>query len=352
MDDSVRLIERLTLAAGPSGFERSVGCIVRESLAGIGTVHTDPIGNIVCEITGTDPSAPVLLVAAHQDEIGFMVSDILESGFLRFTNIGGWNPVTLPSSPVDVMDREGQAVPGIIGQLPPHFLKKGSAVQVPELEDLFIDIGASSAQEVEQVFGISLGSIIIPATRFHFDERTGCIMSKAFDDRIGVAALVELGHKLVETPVGSTVLLAFTVQEEVGTRGASSLSHRIKADMALVVEGAPADDVPGAPARAQTSVGKGVHVRIFDPTHIGHPAVLSLARLAAQKRAIMIQETVRKGGGTDAMVLALADRGIPAIVTGVPVRYAHSHNCLASLSDYRSLVSLLHAMCQDMTKIA
>jgi endoglucanase len=201
---------------------------------------------------------------------------------------------------------------------------------------------------VQQLFGIRLGAIIVPVTRFHFNEGSGSIMSKAFDDRIGVAALIELGNLLAKDPISNTVVLAFTVQEEVGTRGAKVLANRIEANVALVVEGAPADDVPGGPARPQTCVGNGAHVRIFDPTHIGHPELLALVRESAMHRGIRIQEAVRKGGGTDAMVIALADRGIPSVVTGVPVRYAHSHNGLVSYSDYKELVVLLHAVCQDM----
>jgi endoglucanase len=350
MDTSLALIKRLSLACGPSGFESEVTRIITENLEGIGSVETDAIGNVVCTISGQAPDAPAILFAAHQDEIGFMVSEVLESGFLRFTPIGGWNALTLPASPVDVIGRDGRAIPGVIGQLPPHFLKKGAEPQVPGIDELFIDIGASSAKEVEEHFGVLLGSIILPSTRFSFDGNSGCIMSKAFDDRIGVAALIELAYKIVDFPVGATVILAFTVQEEVGTRGVKVLANRIASEVAVVVEGAPADDVPGFPAKSQTCVGMGAHVRLFDPTHIGHPGVLALARTAARARGIRIQEAVRKGGGTDAMVLALADRGIPTIVTGVPVRYAHSHNCVASLGDYRELVSLLFAMCQDMTR--
>lgn len=345
---SLDLIGRLSQAAGPSGFEKPVGDIIREHLDGIGILETDRIGNIVCELSGTDPKGQRVLLAAHQDEIGFMVSEILDNGFIKFAAIGGWNTVTLPSSPVEILNADGDMIPGIIGQLSPHFMKKGAAPQIPELEDLFIEIGASTAQEVRQLFGIRLGAIIVPVTRFHFSEKSGCLMSKAFDDRIGVAALIELGILLAKDPIPNTVVLAFTVQEEVGTRGAKVLANRIEADAALVVEGAPADDVPGGPAHPQTCVGKGAHVRIFDPTHIGHPELLQVVRTAAASRGIRIQEAVRKGGGTDAMVLALAARGIPSVVTGVPVRYAHSHNCLVSFSDYHELVVLLHAVCQDM----
>ena len=345
---SIDLIGQLAQAVGPSGFEKPVGDIIRRQLDGIGIVETDSIGNIVCEIPGTDPKGQRVLLAAHQDEIGFMVSEILDHGFIKFVAIGGWNSVTLPASPVEILNADGDMVPGVIGQLSPHFLKKGAVPQVPELDDLFIDIGASTAEEVQRLFGIRLGAIIVPVTRFHFSESSGCIMAKAFDDRIGVAALIELGNLLAKNPISNTVVLAFTVQEEVGTRGAKVLANRIEANVALVVEGAPADDVPGGPARPQTCVGNGAHVRIFDPTHIGHPKLLALVRESAVHRGIRIQEAVRKGGGTDAMVIALTDRGIPSIVTGVPVRYAHSHNGLVSYSDYKELVVLLHAVCQDM----
>ncbi|MDY0371220.1 MAG: M20/M25/M40 family metallo-hydrolase [Sphaerochaetaceae bacterium] len=347
---SLALIERLTLVAGPSGFEKPVGDIIREHLASIGSFTTDPIGNIVCEIPGTNAQSPRILLAAHQDEIAFMVSDILDNGFLHFIAIGGWNPLTLPSSPVEVIANNGKKIPGIIGQLSPHFLKKGATPQVPQLEELCIDIGASSAEEVRALFNIQLGALVLPVTNFSYIPQTNCIISKAFDDRIGVATLIELGQLLVKNPIEATVILAFTVQEEVGTRGAKVLANYIGAEAAIVVEGAPADDIPGGPQHPQTCIGKGAHVRIFDPTHIGHPKLLDCAREAAKKGAIPIQETVRKGGGTDAMILALAGRGIPSIVTGVPVRYAHSHNCLISLSDYHNLILLLHAICRDMGK--
>jgi len=347
-ETSIALIEKLTLLGAPSGFEQPVGDVIRDSLASVGSLTTDRIGNIICEIPGTNPQKPHILLAAHQDEIGFMVSEVLENGFLRFVPIGGWNTITLPSSPVEVLTVNKEKVPGIIGQLSPHFSKKGAPPQVPELEALFIDIGAASKEEVESVFTIRPGCLVLPVTNFRYISQSNSLMSKAFDDRAGVAALIELGKRLVKYPIEATVSLAFTVQEEVGTRGAKVLANTITSDAVIVVEGAPADDIPGGPVHPQTCVGKGVHVRVFDPTHIGHPKLLGLAKAVAKKDSIPIQEAIRKGGGTDAMVLALADCGIPSIVTGVPVRYAHSHNCLISLSDYHNLIALLYALCRDM----
>lgn len=347
----IDLIKRLTQATGLSGYERAIGDIVVNELKGLATVSRDRVGNVLAQFPGADPNGPKILLAAHQDEIGFIVSEILPSGFLRIFNIGGWNAVTLPSSPVSVLNSLGASLPGIIGQISPHFLKKGSTPQVPELEDLFVDIGAGDAQEVREVFHVELGALVVPVAPFLVVEQTGCVMSKAFDDRIGVAALVEVGKRLAGVSHCANVTLAATVQEEVGTRGARVLANYTDADLVLVVEGAPADDMPGGPSQPQTSVGKGAHVRIFDPTHIGHRGLLDHIRGLARRNSIRVQEAVRKGGGTDAVMLALADRGIPCVVTGVPVRYAHSHNCLISLSDYENLIDLLVSVCMETTDL-
>jgi endoglucanase len=302
-------------------------------------------------LQGTDSDGPTLLFAAHQDEIGFMVSEITAEGFLRFVPIGGWNPATLGSSAVEVINQHGTSIAGIIGQIPLHFLAKSDEGLVPSLDQMFIDIGASNSGEVQHLFHVAVGDYVVPATRFVYHQEKETLMSKALDDRLGVAALIELSHLLVRQRVKANVTLLFTVQEEVGTRGAKVAANYVQADAAVVVEGAPADDVPSFKGNAQTQVGKGAHVRLYDPTHIANRSLVQLVRSAASARNIVIQEAVRKGGGTDAMALSLAGRGIPSFVCGVPVRYAHSHNNLCSLYDYQQLRSLLFALCQDIGKL-
>ncbi len=342
--DSLTRIEELTLLPGISGREDAVADYVQEALKGIGTLSRDRIGNIICTIEGSDPSAPALLFAAHMDEIGFLVSDITPDGFLRVQPVGGWNPATLSSAEVDIINREEKPVRGVFGLISPHFLPKGKEREIPSIDELFIDVGAVDSLQVSEHLGIGIGSPVIPAGRFSYREESGTMVSKAFDDRIGVAALVEFALHLREKPPVNTVKLAFTVQEEVGVRGASVLSNTVEADFALIVEGAPADDIPGGAQRPQTAVGKGAHVRIFDPTHIGSPRLLSHIDRLSREKSFVIQKSVRKGGGTDASKIALAGRGIEAIVVGVPVRYAHSHSGVCSLHDYRQLLELLYAL--------
>ena len=344
---SIEIIEKLTQANGLSGNEEIIASLVESLLPLNSKIEKDAIGNLLCTIPGTKKDGSTVLCASHMDEVGFMVSDILPNGFLRLAMLGRWNTLTLPSSPVDILNTEGESIRGIIGQISPHFLKKDAPIAVPDIEDIFVDIGALSAESVFVDYHIELGCLVTAVSPFYYNKRSGLLFSKAFDDRIGVAALIELAHKLTIYPVSSTVILAFSVQEEVGVRGASVLANYIKSDIALVVEGAPADDVPGGPQRPQTCVGKGAHVRIFDPTHIGSPKLLSFVTDVTKKNSIQIQKTVRKGGGTDAMELALAQRGIESIVVGVPVRYAHSHNGVCSLYDYQQLVSLLFTVCEN-----
>ncbi len=346
--DSLTLIRELTLLDGISGYESEVASYIEKILDGIGTKTRDRIGNLVYTIEGTDPEASTILLAAHMDEIGFLVSDITSDGFLRVQQVGGWNPATLSSAQVEIIDSEGGRVRGVFGMISPHFLPEGKRGMLPSLDDLFIDVGVSSAQEVRDLLLVEIGARVLPVSQFSYREKSGTMVSKSFDDRIGVASLVDLAFELAEEPVKNTVHLAFTVQEEVGARGAAVLSNYIKADYALIVEGAPADDVPGGAKHPQTSVGKGAHVRLFDPTHIGSVRLLSLIDKVCAASEIKIQKSVRKAGGTDAAKIALAGDGIDSVVVGVPVRYAHSHYGVTSLNDYVELLKLLFAVCEYM----
>ncbi len=361
--DTLDLIRRLSLAPGLPGFEQEITAIIQAEIGHISdSAAVDRIGNAVFTFEPTAENrsvdtapnfgqvpasgqVPTILLAAHQDEIGFMVASVLPSGFLRVESLGGWNPVTLPSSPVLVVNRRKESIPGIIGHIPPHFLKDRKS-DIPQISELFIDIGAASDREAAEKFSIFPGDLVVPVTNYSWNEKSRTLMSKAFDDRIGIAALIELGLRIAGKPGRKNRLrLAATVQEEVGTRGAAVLGNYTDADIALIIEGAPADDIPGGPEIPQTRIRGGAHVRIYDPTMIAHPGLLRLIREKAEGGSIPIQETVRRGGGTDGRVLHLAGNGIPSIVTGVPVRYAHSHNCLIHLDDFYALVDLLEAVC-------
>ncbi|MBN1327201.1 MAG: M42 family metallopeptidase [Candidatus Cloacimonetes bacterium] len=340
----IELIRELTLTSGISGHESAVSAIMKRELPSADRIEHDRIGNHTFFYSGIKQE-PRILLCAHLDEIGFLVSAILPSGFIRFQNIGGWDPNTLLSSPVEIINEDDQAIPGIIGSLPIHFQKDRK--EQPDLNKMFIDIGATSDREVMEKFKIKLGNPVVPVPNFHYNSESNIVFSKAFDDRIGIAALIELGKYLEDNTHPNTVLLTGSVQEEVGTRGARTLARTVQADLCLILEGAPADDYPGYSGQTQTAMGKGCHIRLFDPTLLVHKGLKKIILDTADKYQIRYQPAVRKGGGTDGMQLYTAAFGIPTIVLGVPVRYAHSHNCMVSLDDYQELIKLLKAIVSD-----
>ncbi len=342
---SLELLKRLSLAFGPSGYEEDVKSLILSELEKLSCdVEVDRIGNIVATF-GRGEDAHTVLYSAHQDEIGFIVNDITPDGYLKMWNIGGWSTLTIPSSAILIRTQSGVDRYGVFGQISPHFLKKGAEPTVPALEDLFVDVGAKSKDEVINTLGINIGDVAVPHADFVYVPETGIVMSKAFDDRAGCAALIDLAREISSRSSlpKNNIKIAFTVQEEVGIRGADVLSRYIDADSCIVVEGAPADDMPSNPSSSQTGVRRGAHVRIFDPTHIASPALLRKLRAIAKEDSITIQEAIRHGGGTDACYLSRACYGMDTVVTGVPTRYAHCHNSVISIDDYQELVKLLLA---------
>jgi endoglucanase len=339
MQATLSLLQRLTGASGISGHEQPVRRIITDELSEVADPVVDGIGSVCFEIPGTAKS-PNLLFVAHMDEIGFIVSDILDNGTLKMQTIGGWDPNSLQSSPVEITNTRGEKLFGVIGSTPVHYQKDAPAKM--DIDSLFIDIGATSKEDVIKNFAIRLGSPITPVSHFHYVESNRRVFAKALDDRIGCCALVELGQKLNGHTLPGTIVLAGAVQEEVGTRGAAVLANYSRPDAAIILEGPPADDL--IKPRPQGACGKGVQIRVYDPTMVTSPALLDFVISIAEKHEIKYQLTVRASGGTDAGRLHLAYKGVPAIVLGVPVRYAHSHNGCCDFADYEAMLKLCHEL--------
>lgn len=338
------LLQKLSLMPGISGDENRIARFIEKELAASCEFSKDNMGSVFCEYKGSKKT-PKIMFIAHMDEVGFIVSDIHPEGFIKFHNIGGWNPNTLLSSPVEVINSQNQRYSGIIGSVPKHFKIKEKKL---DINDMFIDIGATSAEDLRNNFGIQIGDPIVPVTHFSYAASNNRMLSKAFDDRVGVAAMIALGKELPNIQHQNSVILAGSVQEEVGTRGSASIANRTDADICIVLEGAPADDIPGIPGNPQTAVGKGAHVRLFDPTMIVKKEMRNFICNVAKENNIEYQTTVRKGGGTDGRNMHVANLGIPTIVLGCPVRYAHSHNGLISLDDFDALMQLVVAIVKKM----
>ena len=271
-EESIGLLEELTQAAGIPGHETEVQAIFQSRLAEIGPINRDRLGSIFCTKQG-DASGPRILLDSHLDEVGFIVQRVTDAGYVKFLPVGGWWAHTLLAQRVNILTKHGK-VPGVIGSIPPHLLAAGSREKVMEIQNLFIDIGAESDNQASEEFGVVPGCSIVPYGPFMPMKNPKLFSAKAFDNRLGVALVIQTLLKLGKHP--NTVIGAGSAQEEVGLRGARTVAQMVQPDVAIVLEGPPADDTPGTDSDAvQGKLGGGVQIRLYDPTMIPNPGYVS-----------------------------------------------------------------------------
>ena len=339
---AISLLQELTEAHAVPGHEDEVRAIFVDELGDCGELSTDRSGCVFCELEGEGPR---VLLAGHMDEVGFLVQNITSDGFVQFLPVGGWWEHSLLSQRVEIRTRGGEKIMGVVASKPPHFLPEAQRRQVMTIDQMFIDVGATSRHEVEREFGISLGDPIAPWSPFTSMQREDWYMAKAFDNRVGMAGAIQAGQMLADSSRPNRIILAGTVQEEVGLRGAKTAAVHSRPDVAIILEGPPADDTPGfSRADSQGRLGGGVQIRLFDPSAIMNPRLAELAIRTAKEEGIPHQVTVRRSGGTDAGSFHLSQSGVPCVVLGVPARYIHSHNAVIDVNDYLHMVALASAL--------
>ena len=343
---SLSLLRKLTNAHSVPGFEDEVREVFKQELAESGTIGCDGLGSAYCQNSSAKEGLRVL-VAGHMDEVGFRVQAITKQGFLTFVPLGGWWGHNLLAQRVEVKTRSGKKIVGVVASKPPHFLSKAERGKVQELDAMFIDVAASSADEAKE-WGIQVGDPIAPLSHFEETAHSQRFMAKAFDNRVGMAGTIEVGRELLGKLDGN-LIVAGTVQEEVGLRGSRTLANQLKPDVAIVLEGPPADDTPGQDSSTSQGVlNGGVQIRLHDPSAIMNPRLVDLALEVANEREIKHQVTVRRSGGTDAGGFHLSNTGVPCIVLGVPARYIHSHNGIIDLRDYLAMVELTKSLAERL----
>ncbi|MFD2258128.1 M42 family metallopeptidase [Luteolibacter algae] len=339
---ALSLLQELTEAHSVSGHEDEVRAIFIDELSEIGPLAADKNGSVICAHSNDGPR---VLIAGHMDEVGFMVQNMTLDGFIQFVAIGGWSTQHMLGQRVQILTRNGDKIMGVIGSKPVHFLPPSVRDQPVPIEAMFIDVGASSRRELRDDFDISIGDPIAPWSPFTPLARSNNYLAKAFDNRVGMAGVIQSATELAGTDHPNEIVFAGSVQEEVGLRGARTLAAFVKPDVAIVLEGPPADDTPGFNlSESQGKLGGGVQIRLYDPTAITNPRLAQLAIQTAEKANIPHQVTVRRSGGTDAGALHQANQGIPTIVLGVPARYIHTHNAIIDIDDYLAMVSLTIAL--------
>ena len=349
---SLKMIQDLSNAKGPSGFEDETIAVARKYMKDIADIREDCLRNLYMYRKTNTGNKPVFMLDAHSDEVGFMVHSIKDNGLLRFVALGGWNTGTLPSSKVLVRNSEGDYIPGIIAAKPVHFMTAAEKASgsAPDISHLTIDIGATSAREAIEDFKIRIGEPIIPDVTFEYDSAHDIMIGKAFDCRIGCAALIETMHRLQNESLDVDVVGVLSSQEELGTRGARVAVNTVKPQIALCFEGCPADDTFTEPYAIQTALKKGPMLRFMDKSIVCTPRYQRYTLDLAAKNGLAVQSSVREGGGNNGSVIHTSLDGIPVIVVGVPVRYIHTHYGITSYYDFEATVQLAVTVVKSMTE--
>jgi putative aminopeptidase FrvX len=346
--NDIELIEKLSQACGMSGYEDEVLTIAREYCKGFATFKEDSMRNLFIYPDYNKGGRPVVLLDAHSDEVGFMVQAIKPDGTLRFIPVGGWNENTLPSSKVQVYTEKGY-IGGTIAAIPPHFLTADAKNARITFDSLAIDVGATSLEEAES-FGVKVGAPVVPLTIFEHDAAHGILHGKAFDDRLGVAAMLKCLKNLKGADLNVDVVGVISSQEEVGERGITAAMYSIKPAAAICFEGCPADDTFSPSYMIQDKLKGGVMLRYMDRTVICTPRFTSFAQKVAAEKNIKVQMAVRSGGGNNGAYIISANGGTPVIVAGIPVRYIHTFNCIAADEDFASVVKFGEELCKSLTE--
>lgn len=340
MNSTVELIKKISDANGISGFEDEVLDVIRANANNLGTFSEDCMRNLYLERDNNSSAKPTVMLDAHSDEVGFMVKAIRPDGQLEFINIGGWVVTNIPAHQVRVRNRFGSYIPGIVASKPPHFMSEAERKAPLDITSLVIDVGASSKEEIENDFCIDIAAPVVPEVNCSYDEKHDLLVGKAFDNRLGCASIIETFKGLKDEELKVNLVGAFASQEEVGTRGATVTVNHVKPDIAICFEGCPADDTVVPEYQRQTCIKKGPMLRHIDARMITNPRFQRFALNLAKELNIPCQSAVRTGGSTDGAPIHLGALGVPCIVIGIPVRYAHTHYGISSLDDFNNGVKL------------
>ena len=344
---TIQLIENLSNCYGAPGYEDLVLEVVQNHCSQL-QLSNDSLMNTYIRTTNEDKPFTIML-DAHMDEVGFMVQSITDKGLIKFIPLGGWIPHNVPAHLVTIRNSDGKYINGVVSSKPPHFMSDEEKRKQISIADMSIDVGASSKEELLETYKIKVGAPIVPFVSFDYNATTKIMMGKAFDNRLGCAAIITIMNNL---PLSEhlNIVGALAVQEEVGTRGAMVTARTVKPDLAIVFEGTPADDVYLEDSLAQGVLGKGPQIRFRDNSYVAHHKFIEFAHSVAEKYNIPYQDAVRVSGGTNAGKIHLSNQGIPTLVLGVPSRYIHTHHSFASYTDFENTIKLARKIIAELTQ--
>ena len=326
------LVKELCLLNGVSSGEDEVrDFLIQQARPYADHLRVDALGNLIVFKRGEKATGSKLMLTAHMDEVGFIVKDVTEEGYLKFAPVGGIDPRVVIGKRVSVGDRR---VPGVIGRKPYHLVSGEEEKTVPKFEDLTIDIGATSREDAEAVAALGdLVAFVSDAVEFG----NGMLKAKAIDDRVGCAILLQLLKE--ELPLDCTFV--FSVQEEVGTRGAFGAAFSVSPEIALVLEGTTAADLPGTDAHRRVAVlGGGPVLSFMDGGTVYDRGLFELLRDVAEQNQIPWQTKNYTSGGNDASAIQRTREGVRVAAVSAPVRYLHTPSSVGCCQDFDHMYAL------------
>lgn len=340
MDNTEKLLQALTDAHGVPGYEVEIRAVLRDYLNPLGTITQDKLGSLICRQSGDGPR---IMLAAHMDEIGFIISHVTEEGFLKFLQLGGWWDQVLLGHRVVIKTHKGDVI-GIIGAKPPHLIDAEERKKIVEKKDMYIDIGATSYDEAVAT-GVRVGDPAVPDSTFRIMAGPKMYVSKAFDDRIGCAVAVEVLRHFAGNAHPNDLYGVMTVMEEVGVRGATTSVRAIDPDVAIILESDIAGDVPGIKdEESNIKLGGGPTIMVYDARMIPNIKLRDLCIETAAELGLTVQFSAMPGGATDGSAIHLHGTGVPTIVIGVAARHIHSHSAIIHRDDFDEAVKLVSAV--------
>lgn len=331
-------LETLSCLDGVSGREEKIRDFIISQIQDSSEYQVDALGNLIAFKKGAKTPKNRVMLAAHMDEVGLIITYITDNGYLKFTSVGGIDTRVMLGRCVAVGD---DRLPGVIGVVPVHLVKEDEKANIPDADSLYIDIGATNREEAEKQ--------VKPGDVAHFDSGfipfgDGFIKARALDDRTGCATLIEL----IKSDLPYDMTFAFTVQEEVGLRGAKTAAFSVAPDYAIVVEATTAADIAGVVREKQVcKLGDGAVISFMDRSTLYSRELYDLAFKLAEKNGVKVQAKTVVAGGNDAGAIHTSRGGVRTLTVSLPCRYLHSPSCVICESDMAEVSKIVSALATE-----
>jgi putative aminopeptidase FrvX len=344
-DRTIVLLQQLTDAAGPPGFEEPIRKVMVDAMKPLaGSLTFDGLGSIIAT---QGAQGPRVMVDAHMDELGGVIRRVTPRGLLTMQMLGGWLDQALVDQRWIIIGSKG-AVRAVTGIRDVHVVPADERTRVFSRDTLFLDVGASSEADVAAM-GIGPGDPVVPDAPFTVMNGTGNYLAKAWDDRVGCGVVIEAMRRLSTLPHSNQIVWTITTQEEVGLRGAEAAAAVVKPAIAIAIEGGITGDVFGGRAEeTQERLGAGPGIFLYDSSALPNRKLVDLVKRTAREKTLPLQTDLVQGYGDDSAAIQRSNGGVPTVNLVVPIRYTHAHNGIMNRRDFDQMVELLVALLQKL----